>query len=111
MKEKPVNKTILPQKILVIQQNNSGESKIKGIRKYGGNLFVIETFSVDTQLPDIIDNSEKFLPGKIEADLVLDFLKHPDLSLDLAKICIEKKIPVVASGKKYKLKGTFTPPT
>ena len=111
MTETPANKTIIPQKILAIQQNGSGESKIAGIRKYGGNLFIIETFSIDFPLPDIIDNSEKYLPQKIEADLVLDFLKHPDLSIDLAEICIAKNIPIVASGKKYKLNGTFTPPT
>jgi hypothetical protein len=100
-----------PQKILVIQQNRSGESKIAGIRKYGGEFFIIETFSIDDPLPGIIDNTDEYLPEKIEADLVLDFLKHPDLSLDLAEICAGKGIPMVASGKKYRLAGIYTPPT
>ncbi len=33
-----------PQRILVFQQNASGESKIRGIRKYGKDIFIIETF-------------------------------------------------------------------
>ncbi len=111
MKKTPKNKPDISQKILVIQQNESGESKIAGIRKHGGGLFKIETFSIDFPLPEIIDNSAQYLPQKIKADLVLDFLRHPDLSIDLAKICAEKNIPVVASGKKYELKGVHTPPT
>jgi len=38
-------------------------------------------------------------------------LKHPDLSHDLAVRCRDKNIPVVASGKKLRIKGTLTPPT
>ena len=100
-----------PQKILVIQQNNSGESKISGIRNYGKDLFELEVFSIDEALPPVIDNSEEYLPENINADLVLDFLKHPDLSLDLAKLCADKKIPLIASGKKMANKWPHKPPT
>ena len=99
------------QRILVFQQNGSGESKIKGIRKYGKNHFNIETISIDESLPPILDNTGDYLPSDIEADLVLDFLKHPDLSQDLAAVCAKRKIPVVASGKKLRSHGVFTPPT
>jgi hypothetical protein len=51
------------------------------------------------------------LPQKIEADLVLDFLQHPDLSYDLAQLCSEMKIPLVASGKKHRTAHVITPPT
>lgn len=43
-------------------------------------------------------------------DLVLDFLKHPDLSHDLALLCQRLAIPMVASGKKTTVDGTHTPP-
>lgn len=99
------------QKILVFQQNGGGESKIEGIRKYGKGRFEIETFSIDQPLPDIIDDSDDYLPEKIEADLVLDFLVHPDLSQDLGEKCGEAGIPVVASGKKNRIKGVFEPVT
>ncbi len=98
-------------KILVLQQNQSGESKIAGIRKYGGDLFEISTFDVDADLPPIIDDAREFLPRHIEADLVLDFLKHPDLSYDLARLCEDLEIPVVASGKKHSGTCVITPPT
>jgi len=98
------------QNILVFQQNGSGESKLKGIRKYGGELFDIKTVDIDIPLPPVIDDTDEYLPGNFQADLVLDFLKHPDLSYDLAAKCSEKDIPAVASGKKIKIRGVHTPP-
>ncbi len=43
--------------------------------------------------------------------LVLDYLKHPDLSQDLAALCRKKGIPVIASGKKIKGEGAYCPKT
>jgi hypothetical protein len=99
------------QQLLVFQQNQSARRKIEGIQKYGKNQFSIQLFSIDQPLPPILDNSDDYLPDAIEADVVLDFLTHPDLSHDLAQRCRQLKIPVVASGKKIKLEGIFAPPT
>ena len=99
------------QKILVFQQNGSGERKIQGIRKYGRRLFSLETYSIDEALPPILDDTGEYLPQMISADVVLDFLKHPDLSHDLAVLCRDRGIPVVASGKKLRVKSVLTPPT
>ncbi len=99
------------QKIVVFQQNKSAEKKIDGIRDYGGGRFVLTCIDVDDNLPPVIDDASEYLPSEIEADLVLDFLRHPDLSHDLAELCRRKNIPVVASGKKIKVEGTLTPPT
>jgi hypothetical protein len=98
-------------KILVFQQNNSGETKIAGIRKYGKDRFDLQMVSIDIPLPPVIDDAREFLPADIDADLVLDFLQHPDLSYDLGRLCHQKGIPVVASGKKEKIAGVATPPT
>jgi hypothetical protein len=100
-----------PQKILVFQQNRSGEKKIEGIRQFGADRFTVEVVSINEKLPEIIDDTSKYIPRNFQADLVLDYLKHPDLSHDLAAVCLEKKIPVVASGKKLRVKGVLTPPT
>jgi len=100
-----------PQHIWVFQQNGSGERKINGVRTYGGDLFLLNTFSIDSHLPSIINDSSEYLPKEIEADLVLDFFKHPDLSTDLANACELKKIPVVASGKKNTGRWALNPPT
>lgn len=99
------------QKIIVFQQNGSGEIKIQGIIRYGENLFDLKIISIEKSLPIVIDDSIKYLPTDIKADLVLDYLSHPDLSHDLAVMCVNKKIPVVATGKKTHIKGVFTPPT
>jgi hypothetical protein len=103
--------TTKPQEILVFQQNGSGESKIQGILKYGENLFSIKTISIDENLPAVIDDATQYLPNDIRADVVLDYLKHPDISYDLAVMCRDRNIPVVISGKKVRVKGAFCPPT
>lgn len=100
-----------PQKILVFQQNGSGESKIQGIRKYGKERFIIETVSIDEVLPPILDDTRDYLSSDIQADLILDFLKHPDLSHDLAIACRARNIPIISSGKKLRVKGALSPPT
>ncbi len=99
------------QRILVFQQNGSGERKIKGIIEYGGDNFILERVSIDEPLPPVIDDAGDYLPQDIRADLVLDFLKHPDLSHDLGVVCRDLGIPVVASGKKHRIEGVLTPPT
>lgn len=99
------------QQILVFQQNGSGWHKISGIEEFGGGFCQINIFNIDQALPLILDETDMYLPDAIGADLVLDFLKHPDLSYDLAKICFKQDIPVVASGQKEKRQGVLTPPT
>ena len=101
----------MKQKIAVFQQNGSGQAKIRGIDAYGDGLFSTRIISIDTPLPEVIDDSEAYLPDAIQADLVLDFLTHPDLSYDLALRCRALDIPIVASGKKHRLSGVLTPPT
>jgi hypothetical protein len=100
-----------PQRILVVEQNGSGEHKVKGLLTHGGDAFVVERWSIDTPLAPIIDDASEYLPKQIEADLVLDFLKHPDLTHDLADLCRRQGIPLVASGKKLRVEGVLTPPT
>ena len=100
-----------PQRLLIFQQDRSGESKVKGVEEYGEGLFIIEKISIDIPLPAVIDNASEYLPENFSADLVLDFLKHPDLSHDLARICHKKDIPIVASGKKHQETWAITPPT
>ncbi len=99
------------QKIIVFQQNGSGETKINGLRQYGKDLFELEVINIDTILPPVLDDTRAYLPGDISCDLVLDFLKHNDLSTDLAGLCAKKDIPVIASGKKIVGKKAITPPT
>ncbi len=99
-----------PLKILVLQEGGRGESKIEGIRRHGGGRFEITSITIDEALPPVVDDASAYLPDTIDADLVLDFLKHPDLSHDLALLCREHGVPIVASGKKTTVPGTHTPP-
>jgi thymidylate synthase len=99
------------QRLMVFQQNGSGEQKIAGLRKYGGELFELNVFNIDQLLPPVLDDTSAYLPKDISCELVLDFLRHNDLSTDLAALCAKKNIPVIASGKKIACKGLVTPPT
>ncbi|MCF8106514.1 MAG: DUF166 domain-containing protein [Desulfohalobiaceae bacterium] len=97
-------------RILVFEQNKSGRSKVKGIQEIASGLFSISRQEIESSLPTVLDETMAYLPQKIEADLVLDYLKHPDLSLDLAVVCKKLGIPVVASGRKLLNKWAWTPP-
>ena len=99
------------QKVTVFQQRGSGERKIAGVRKYAGDIISLEVVSIDDILPPVLDDTSGLLPADLESDLVLDFLTHKDLSLDLAELCARKEIPVISSGKKTTTKWVLTPPT
>jgi hypothetical protein len=88
-------------KIIVFEEHGSGEKKIQGINQHGTGLEIIRRYNIEEALPEVVDDPEEFIPEDFSADLVLDFLKHPDLSAHLAQVCKEKKIPVIASGKKH----------
>lgn len=90
----------LPTKIVIFQENDSGVEKIKGIKKFGKQIIITDVFSVNEVLPEFIDEPEKLIASDFSGDLVLSFLKHPDLIDYLARLCKDKKIPMVASGKK-----------
>ncbi len=92
--------------IVVFQQRGSGEHKIEGVRKFGKGLTVSKIVNIDSFLPDFIDDPEDYIDSDLEADLVLNFLQHPDLLDCLVRLCSEKKIPVVSPGKKCE---GFTP--
>ena len=89
-----------PTRITIIQEQQAANPKIEGIQQYGHDLEVAELLSVPSSLPELIDNPEDFLPDHFSGDLVLSFLKHPDLLDYAAKICEQQKIPLVASGRK-----------
>jgi hypothetical protein len=98
------------ERILVLEQNKSGQSKIQGILERAAPDFSISRYEITTSLPPILDETALYLPTALEADLVLDYLKHPDLSLDVARTCREKGIPVVASGRRMLQDWAWTPP-
>jgi len=98
-----------PQHIAVFQQMNSGEAKIAGIRRHGGDRFRLECVAIDQPLPAVLDDTRALLPDTLRADLVLDYLRHPDLSEDLAALCAREAIPMIAPGRK--IRYAVTPPT
>lgn len=94
--------------IVVFQQSGSAERKTAGIKEYGKDIIIKKIFSIDDSLPEVIDNPEKYITEIFSGDLVLNFLKHPDLSSYLVDICEKKYIPVVTTGKPGKGYTPFT---
>ncbi len=92
----PENKK--PTRIAIYQQNGNGRAKIAGISRYGHNLEIILIEDITGVLPEFIDDPEDFVSPPPEADLVLSFLKQPDLATWLADHCQEREIPLVAAG-------------
>ena len=103
--------TTSEQQIVVFQQRGSGEAKIRGIREHGRDMRIARVFDIQEDLPRVIDDTDPYLPASLEADLVLDFLRHPDLRHGLALMCRRWSIPVVASGKRMPVEGLISPPT
>jgi len=93
--------------IAVFEEHGSGEKKIQGINEHGTGLQISLRFNIEENLPEIVDDPERYIPDDFNADLVLDFLKHPDLSAYLSQVCRKRNIQVIASGKKHA--GAMTP--
>ena len=98
------------QRLLVFQQNDSAERKVAGIRRYGDNAFDIQIETITSDLPPVLDDTSDLFPERLRGDLVLDFMRHPDLSHDLAKRCVRRQLPLIASGKHLNVEGVLTPP-
>ncbi|MGV1098774.1 DUF166 family (seleno)protein DfsP [Thiovibrio sp. JS02] len=92
--------TVSATTLVIFQEKGSGDKKVSGIEKYGQGISISKIYNIDAPLPDFIDDPEQFLPEDFRADLVLSFLRHPDLLAHLSRLCRDKKIPLIASGRK-----------
>lgn len=86
--------------IVVFQERGSGELKIAGVQSYGDGITIKKNISIDNFLPDFIESPEEYISSDFKADLVLNYLKHPDLVDYLMRICEKKRIVIVSPGKK-----------
>ena len=96
-----------PTRIVVFEHRGSGQKKIEGIRRYGRGIAITAIFDITEPLPEFIDEPEHYIDTDFDADLVLCFIKHPDLGHYLADVCQEKGIPMIASG--CKIENAVTP--
>ncbi len=87
--------------IFVVEQNGSGRNKTAGIKKYGNPDDRVTIIAIDEHLPEFVDEPEEYIAADAirEADLVLNYLTHLDLSQYLIVLCAQQDIPVVSSGK------------
>jgi len=90
-------------RLAIFEYRHSGHKKIEGIKRYGRNIEIVSVTNIESALPDFIDDPEDYINDNFEADVVLCFIKHPDLADYLAEICQRKGIPIIASGTKTSL--------
>jgi hypothetical protein len=94
-----VKRNSCPFRLVIFEEAGSGKYKVAGIEAYGRNITIERIYNILPILQEIIDEPEEFIPDDFEGDLILNFLRHPDLSEYLVKICKAKGIPVIASGQ------------
>lgn len=99
------------QKIAVFLHPGRSQQKIAGIEQYASHCIELKLYSIDAALADIIDDTSPYLPQTVDADLVLDYLSHADLSHDLAELCKKLNIAIISSGKKRNHAWADYPPT
>jgi hypothetical protein len=87
------------QHIVVFEEDGSADCKIAGMEVYGKNILIKTVYNIQGPFDEFIDEPERYISSQFTADLVLDFLRHPDLSAHLVSICNRKNIPVIASGQ------------
>ncbi|MBA3015570.1 MAG: DUF166 domain-containing protein [Proteobacteria bacterium] len=96
-----------PTRIVIFEYRGSGKKKIEGILRYGHDIEITATFNITEPLSGFIDDPERYISSDFDADLVLCFIKHPDLDHYLADVCQAKGIAMIASG--CKLDNAITP--
>jgi len=94
-----VKRNSCPFRLVIFEEAGSGKYKVAGIEVYGRNITIERIYNIPPAMPEIIDEPEEFIPDDFEGDLILNFLRHPDLSEHLVKICKIKGMPVIASGQ------------
>ncbi len=87
------------QEIVIFEQDGSADYKIAGIEVYGRNITIRQVVDLQGPFPEFIEDPGQYLDMDFEGELVLDFLRHPDLSYYLVELCRQKSIPVIASGQ------------
>ena len=101
------------QKILVVQRDGLGDSKVEAVAELRPDL-ELHVINLERPFEVLIDDPEAHFPDDLEdwldwAELVLDHLYHPDLSDHLVRRCGAHQVPVIAAGRR--IPGADTPTT
>lgn len=92
-------------RVVVFKRGDWGKHIIEGLREHSS--IDVASFTVDENLPHIVDNPQDLLDYDFEADLIFDHTHHRDLSEYLVRIAKERGIPIIVPGAN--IKGAITP--
>ncbi|MEZ0328462.1 MAG: DUF166 family (seleno)protein DfsP [Dissulfuribacterales bacterium] len=96
-----------PFKIIVFQQGGNADFKIGGIEAYGEGIEIAAVHDLPASLPDFIENPEEYVSDIEPCDLVLNFVKQPDITVHIVNTANKKAIPIIAPGRH--IVGAITP--
>lgn len=96
-----------PFRIIIFQQGGNADFKIGGIEVYGSGIEITAVHDLPSSLPEFIENPEEYLPEIGSCDLILTFVKQPDILAHIVTLANQKKIPVIAPGRH--IQGAITP--
>jgi len=65
------------------------------------DIEVVQVVSLDDPLPEFIEDPAEYLSDPPAVDLILNYLRHPDLSQHLVACCRRRGITVIAPGKRH----------
>lgn len=84
-------------RILLFQRGKYGERVVETIQKHAKRLKIKRIFKIPKDLPEIIEDPEKYIPNEIfkDIDLVITYSLHPDLSQYIVELAKENKIKTV----------------
>lgn len=106
--ERPATTPCPGDRLTVFQQHSAGSKKIQGITRFGRDISIVEIIDFPTALPDFIDDPAPYFPKEIKGNIVLSFLRHPDLADYAAHYCARHGVAMIASGPR-KIAGARSP--
>lgn len=96
-----------PFRLVIFQQGGNADFKVGGIEVYGNGIEIQTVHDLPASLPEVIDEPDEYVCLIEPCDLVLTFVKQPDIAAHIVSLANAKGIPVIAPGQH--IPGAITP--
>lgn len=96
-----------PFRVVIFQQGGNADFKVGGIEAYGDGIEIQAVYDLPAFMPEFIEEPEEYVPNIEPCELVLTFVKQPDIACYIVQLANKRKIPVIAPGQH--IPGAITP--
>ena len=94
-------------RLILFQQGGNADFKVGGIEAYGNGIEIQEVHDLPASLPEFIEEPGEYVPDIGPCDLILTFVRQPDIACHIVQTANKKGIPVIAPGQH--IPGAITP--